>query len=220
MKTLIVSLRCCIVTLVLCCLLYPAAVTALAHLLFSHQAGGSLLCGADGNVVGSELIGQEFTDAAYFHGRPSTGNGDPMSSGGSNVGPTSLALKERIATEARRLAGAYGAPVPIDLVTTSGSGLDPHITPLSAQLQVARVAVARGINPELLREIVGRFTQSRDFWILGEARVAVLPLNVALDARFGASRRRDVSVPANGYSPPFRQRNRIPLRKEENGGRP
>ncbi|HEY9071894.1 MAG TPA: potassium-transporting ATPase subunit KdpC [Candidatus Ozemobacteraceae bacterium] len=197
MKTLIVSLRCCAVTLVLCGLIYPAAVTALAHLLFAHQAGGSLIGDADGKIVGSELIGQEFSDAAYFHGRPSAGNGDPMSSGGSNSGPTSRALKERIASAARRLAGEYGTPVPIDLVTTSGSGLDPHITPLSAQLQVARVAAARGVSPELLREIVDRFTQPRDFWILGEARVAVLPLNLALDARFGAPRRRDGSAPAN-----------------------
>jgi len=197
MKTLIVSLRCCIVTLVLCCLLYPAAVTALAHLIFSHQAGGSLICDADGNVVGSELIGQEFIDAAYFHGRPSPGNGNLMSSGGSNFGPTSRALKERIASEARRLAAAYGTSVPIDLVTTSGSGLDPHISPLSARLQVARVAAARGISPELLREIVDRFTLPRDFWILGEARVIVLPLNVALDARFGVPREGGASAPAN-----------------------
>ena len=197
MKTLIVSLRCCIVTLVLCCLLYPAAVTALARLLFAHQAGGSLVCDADGNVVGSELIGQEFTDAAYFHGRPSAGNGDPMSSGGSNFGPTSRALKDRIASEARRLAEEYKTLIPIDLVTMSGSGLDPHITPISARLQVARVAAARGISPELLLEILDRFTQPRDFWILGEARVAVLPLNVALDARFGAPHRRDASVPAD-----------------------
>jgi len=193
MKEFIVSLRFCAVTLLLCCLLYPCSVTGMAHLLFAHQAGGSLLFDSDGTVVGSELIGQEFTSPGYFHSRPSVGGYDPLNSGGSNLGPTSQALRARIGSDARRLreelgmdsTGKAGAGVPIDLVTMSGSGLDPHISPASARMQVTRVAAARGISPALLQEIVDRFTRGRELAILGEPRVAVLPLNIALDSRFG-----------------------------------
>lgn len=196
MKEFIVSLKFCVVTLLLCCLLYPCAVTVLAHLLFAHQAGGSLLFDSDGTVVGSELIGQEFTIPGYFHSRPSAGGYDPLNSGGSNLGPTSQALRARIGSDARRLREETG-PLPIDLVTMSGSGLDPHISPASTRMQVARVAAARGISPALLQEIVARFTQGRELVILGEPRVAVLPLNIALDSRFGVPRRMCPRVPEN-----------------------
>ncbi|HNW34473.1 MAG TPA: potassium-transporting ATPase subunit KdpC [Candidatus Ozemobacteraceae bacterium] len=185
MNAFIVSLRYCVGTLLVCCLLYPCSVTGLAHLLFACQAGGSLLQDPSGNVVGSELIGQEFTGPGYFHPRPSAGNYDPMTSGGSNLGPTSRALTERIASDVRRCRDEAGR-LPIDFVTMSGSGLDPHLSPASARVQVPRVAATRGISPSLLQEIVDRFTQGRELGILGEPRVTVLPLNMALDSRFGA----------------------------------
>jgi K+-transporting ATPase ATPase C chain len=177
-------------------LLYPLAMTGFAQVLFPRQAQGSLIV-QDGKVVGSSLIGQPFSDAKYFHGRPSaTTAPDPQdssktveapynaaNSGGSNLGPTSKALADRITADVERLkAENPSAPVPIDLVTTSGSGLDPDISPDAAYFQVPRVAQARGLPPERVRALVESQIQGRTLGLFGEPRVNVLKLNLALDA--------------------------------------
>jgi len=176
-------------------LAYPLAMTGLAQVLFPHQAAGSLI-EKDGKVIGSELIGQNFTDEKYFHGRPSaTTDTDPNdstktvpapynagNSGGSNAGPTSKSLIERVQGDVDTLKKENGAPIPVDLVTTSASGLDPNITPAAAEFQVPRVAAARNLSPERVRALVADATDDRFLGILGEARVNVLKLNLALDA--------------------------------------
>ena len=176
-------------------LAYPLFMTGLAQLLFPSQAAGSLI-EKDGKVVGSELIGQNFTDAKYFHGRPSaTTDTDPNdstktvpgpynagNSGGSNAGPTSKALIERVQGDVETLKKENQGQIPVDLVTTSASGIDPHITPAAAEFQVARVAAARNLPPERVRALVAEATQDRFLGILGEERVNVLKLNLALDA--------------------------------------
>ena len=177
-------------------LLYPLAITGFAQLLFPTQAQGSLIV-QDGKVVGSALLGQPFNDPKYFHGRPSaTTAPDPQdssktveapynaaNSGGSNLGPTSKALSDRITADVERLkAENPSAPVPIDLVTTSGSGLDPDISPDAAYFQVPRVAQARGLPPERVRALVESQIQGRTLGLFGEPRVNVLKLNLALDA--------------------------------------
>jgi potassium-transporting ATPase KdpC subunit len=176
-------------------LAYPLAMTGIAQILFPRQANGSLI-EREGKVIGSELIGQNFTDARYFHGRPSaTTAPDPAdasktvpapynasNSGGSNAGPTSKALIERVSEDAKKLkAENPGALVPADLVTTSASGLDPDITPAAARFQIPRVAKARGMFEERLRELVEKNTDGRIFGLLGEPRVNVLKLNMSLD---------------------------------------
>ena len=168
---------------------YPAAVTGLAQLLFPDQANGSLIHGPDGTAQGSRLIGQPFSDPKYFWGRPSATAPYPYNAGasaGSNQGPLNPALKEAVRARVQALKEAdpgNAAPVPIDLVTASGSGLDPHISPAAAEYQVQRVARARQLAPEAVRDLVARHTEGRQWGLLGEPRVNVLELNRALEQR-------------------------------------
>jgi len=189
-RTTIVALRVTAATLLLTGLLYPLLVTALSQLLFPQRANGSLVKDERGQVVGSELIGQVFTHPAYFQSRPSAaGNGyDPTSSNGSNLGPTSQKLKERVAQDVARLrkeSPSEIGQVPSDLVTASGSGLDPHLSPEAALWQVSRIARARNVASERIRSIVEANIEGRDLGFLGEPRVNVLGLNLALDMKFG-----------------------------------
>jgi K+-transporting ATPase ATPase C chain len=177
------SIRFTIVTTILCGLAYPLLVTGLASVLFPHQATGSLVL-KDGQVIGSELLAQSFTSDRYFHPRPSAaGNGyDATSSGGSNLAQSSSKLVQRIQGDIDKLAKENpGKPVPIDLVTTSGSGLDPDITPDAAFYQVARVAKARGLTEDRVQQLVQAHIAGRQLGLLGEERVNVLALNLELD---------------------------------------
>jgi K+-transporting ATPase ATPase C chain len=166
--------------------IYPAVVTAVAQVAFPNQANGSLI-EQDDKVVGSELIGQQFTEPKHFWGRPSATapvayNG--ASSGGSNLGPTNPALAEAVSARVQALRAAdpdNKAPVPVDLVTTSGSGLDPHISPAAAEYQLERVARARNLEPSVVRKLVAEHSEGRTLGVLGEPRVNVLKLNLALD---------------------------------------
>lgn len=177
-----------LVTTVIFGLAYPLVVTGLSQWLFPRQANGSLIV-KNGQVIGSQLIGQTFTGDKYFHPRPSAAGAgyDPTQSGGSNLGPTNQALITRVQQDIAKLQQENPrVPIPADMVTTSGSGLDPDISPASADFQVPRVAKARGISPDELRRIVARHTQQRQFGLFGEARVNVLELNLDLDATFPA----------------------------------
>ena len=187
-KNLITAILMTIATTVLLGVIYPLVVTGLAHLIFPRQANGQLIH-KDGKLIGSSIIAQGFSSPGSFHPRPSfAGNGyDPTNTNGSQLGPTNQKLVDRVKGDvANAQAENPSMPVPIDLVTGSGSGLDPHITPASAEFQLARVAKERGTTVEQLRALVQKHTEGRQLGFLGEPRVNVLELNLELDDRFPA----------------------------------
>jgi len=187
MKNLLTAFLMTVVTTVLFGLAYPLVITGLAQVIFPENANGQLIRGADGKVIGSRLIGQPFVSPGYFRSRPSAAgaNGyDAGASSGSNLGPTNQKLIERVKADVTKLQVENpGKPVPVDLITTSASGLDPHISPAAAEFQLPRVARERGISEEELRQLVNAHTEGRQFGFLGEPRVNVLELNLALDER-------------------------------------
>jgi potassium-transporting ATPase KdpC subunit len=181
-----------VVFTVLTGLMYPLAMTGIVQIVFPRQANGSLIA-RNGKVIGSELIGQNFTKPEYFHSRPSAaGNGyDATASSGSNLGPTNPALTDRLnkgAAAYRQENPSFSGPIPADAITTSGSGLDPDISPGNAVAQCARVASARGVTADQIRTLVSEYTENRTMGLFGEPRVNVLHLNVALDERFPLKR--------------------------------
>ncbi|MGH9497722.1 MAG: potassium-transporting ATPase subunit KdpC [Terriglobales bacterium] len=184
-KNLLISIWMTLATTVLLGIVYPLVVTGLAQVLFRDKANGQLIV-ENGKVLGSRIIGQAFTGPGYFHSRPSAaGNGyDAANSSASNLGPTNKNLIDRVHAGVASESGTADHPVPVDLVTTSGSGLDPHITPAAAEFQVARVAQERRIALDALRQLVLKHTESRQLGFLGEARVNVLELNLELDEKF------------------------------------
>lgn len=185
-KNIITAVLFTVVTTVIFGLLYPLAVTGLSQLMFRDKANGQLI-EKDGKVIGSKIIGQAFTGPGYFHSRPSaagSGNGyDPTASGGSNLGPTNKMLTDRVSSSVQQLHTENpSTPVPVDLVTTSGSGLDPDITPAAAEFQVPRVAHERQMNEADVQQLVAQHTKGRQFGFLGEVTVNVLQLNLDLDS--------------------------------------
>lgn len=184
-KNLIISLWFTLVTTLIFGVLYPLAVTGLAQVLFPHRANGQLL-ERNGKIVGSRIIGQSFTGPGYFHSRPSSaGTGyDATSSSGSNLGPTNKTLIERVKGDVDKAHTENAStPVPVDLVTASGSGLDPEISPAAAKFQVPRVSKERNVSEDEVRSLVQKFTRDRQLGVLGEAGVNVLELNLELDRR-------------------------------------
>jgi len=190
-RQLIAALAMTVLTLVVTGLVYPLVVTGVASLLFPRRAGGSLVFDGSGNPIGSELIGQPFSGAAYLQPRPSAAGErgyDAAGSSGSNLGPTSKALRDRAEKELERLLqdnpDATG-PVPVELLTTSASGLDPHLSPEAALWQAPRIARARAVDEARVRTVIEASIEGRDLWLLGEPRVNVLLVNRALDRHFG-----------------------------------
>jgi K+-transporting ATPase ATPase C chain len=187
MKQFLIALKATLVLTLLTGVLYPLLVTGLAKALFPGRANGSLIQ-ANGRTVGSELIGQRFNKPEYFHGRPSAAGNDGydgLSSGGSNLGPTSQKLADRVTDDVKKFRAenpSWSGAVPVDAVTASGSGLDPHLSPEAVDAQVPRVAAARGISAGALRQLVAANTEQRQLGVLGEPRINVLKLNLALDA--------------------------------------
>jgi K+-transporting ATPase ATPase C chain len=184
-KNLLISIWMTLATTLLLGIIYPLVVTGLAQLLFPAKANGELIV-RDGKTVGSRLLGQPFTSPGYFHSRPSAAGAagyDGTASGGSNLGPTNKALLDRVSASAQSLqAENPQAPIPIDLVTASGSGLDPHISPAAADFQIPRVARERGMSEAALRALVKKHTEGRQYGFLGESRINVLELNLELDS--------------------------------------
>ena len=191
-KNLLIALWFTLVTTVMFGLIYPLAVAGLSQLLFPGKANGQLI-ERNGKLVGSRIIGQAFTGPGYFHSRPSaagTGNGyDPTSSSGSNLGPTNKALVDRVNGDVQKLrAENPGSPIPVDLVTTSGSGLDPDISPAAAEFQISRVARERHVSETEIRSLVAKHILGRQFGVLGEPRVNILELNLDLDTQHPLSK--------------------------------
>jgi K+-transporting ATPase ATPase C chain len=205
MQTLLVALRATVVTLVLTGILYPLAVTGIAQLIFPNRANGSIVTDDKGRVVGSELIGQGFADPAYLHARPSASGYDAANSSGTNLAVTSKKLRDgqpddpatkdvdESFTGVVDLAAAYrkdngltaDAQIPVDAVARSQSGIDPHISPENAWMQIARIAKARGVAPDRIEAVIREHTAGRELGFLGEERVNVLLANLALDRTFG-----------------------------------
>ncbi len=189
-KNLVTAVLMTIATTVLLGIVYPLVVTGLARVLFPDKSNGQLIQ-RDGKIIGSRIIGQPFVGPGYFHSRPSAaGNGyDAANSGGSNLGPTNQKLVDRVKQDVVSLqAENPGKPVPVDLVTTSASGLDPDISPAAAEFQVPRIARERGLSEDRLQQIVVRHTAGRQWGFLGERRVNVLELNLDLDDQFPAKK--------------------------------
>jgi len=189
-RTIAVALRATAVTLVLTGIIYPVAMTGAAQVLFRRAANGNLVTDEKGNIVGSRLIGQVFHAPGYFQGRPSAaGDGyDATSSGGSNLGPTSQKLHDRMTADATRLLQENPhapGPIPVELLSASASGLDPHLSPAAAAWQIPRVAAARHVDEARVRTVVEAETEGRDWGLFGEPTVNVLTLNLALDRQFG-----------------------------------
>lgn len=192
-KNLLISVLMTVVTTILLGIIYPLVITALAQVFFKDKANGQLIV-RNGQIIGSRIIGQAFTGPSYFHSRPSNaGTGyDAANSNGSQLGPTNHQLIDRVKADvATNQADNPGQPVPVDLVTTSGSGLDPDITPAAAEFQVPRVAKERGISGELLRQLIAKHTEGRQLGFLGEARVNVLELNLELGQRWPLRKQAD-----------------------------
>src|ERR1700737_2484874 len=183
-KNILTAIWFTLVTTVIFGVLYPLAVTGMAQMLFHDRANGQLI-ERDGRLVGSRIIGQAFSGSGYFHSRPSSAETgyDPMASGGSNLAPTNKNLIERVKADVQKLRGENpDVPIPVDLVTTSASGLDPDISPEAAEFQIPRVAHARNMKQEDLRALLQKHTKGRDLGFLGEPRVNVLELNLELDS--------------------------------------
>jgi len=185
----LIGLRMTLMLTILTGLLYPGLVTGICQMIFPNQANGSLIV-KNGHVIGSALIGQSFTRREYFQPRPSAAGVDgydPTASGGSNLGPTSQKLADRVKSsiaQFRKDNPDFTGPIPADLLTASGSGLDPHLSPASISAQAPRVAVARGISIDQIQQLASEFTEGRQLGFLGEPRVNVMRLNIALDERF------------------------------------
>src|SRR5262245_63777471 len=217
MKTMTIAIRTTVVTIILTGLIYPFAMTGLAQILFPWRANGSLVTDEKGEVVGSELIAQGFANPAYLKPRPSAAGEkgyDATSSSGSNLGPTSKKLQDRVTEDLKRLKGENpegSGAVPAELVTTSASGLDPHLSPEGALWQVPRIAKAREVSPERVKAVIDASIEGRTFGILGEPRVNVLLVNLALDRQFGrpaplpASEKKDTKDAAKDSAPADQQ---------------